>query len=203
MYKSFFGIGLTIFLSGCGNSNDSISNNSPFNELKSKIMLKDLTTGVKLDAVKLPKIYSVGKNETNYKLEYYGQKRSVKIKHNEDGIIHTVDIDLDPFEAFELKRSLEEKYKKESDQNFTFKCDVVSEKFDSIKIDNYTCSAYYGSQTLQIINKSIEDKNVPQIVVSALTRGSLILKDGVIESEGNRKKLEKIKDNNEKKKLDI
>jgi len=203
MYKSFLGIGLTIVLSGCGNSNDSISNKPPMNELKSKIMLKDLTTGIKLDAVKLSKIYSVGKNEANYKFEYYGQKRSVKIKHNEDRVIHTVDIDLDPFEAFELKRSLEEKYKKESDQSFNFKCDVLSSKFDSIKIDNYTCTAYYGSQTLQIINRSIEDKNIPQIVVSALTKGSLILKDSAIESEGNRKNLEKTKDNNEKKKLDI
>lgn len=210
MYKAFLGIGLTIVLSGCGNSNDSISNKSPINELKSKIMLKDLTTGVKLDAVKLTKIYSVGKKETNYQFEYYGQKRSVKIQHNEDRVIHTIDIDLDPFEAFELKRSLEEKYKNESDQSFNFKCDVLSSKFDVlsskfdvIKIDNYTCTAYYGSQTLQIINRSIEDKNIPQIVVSALTKGSLILRDGTIESEGNRKNLEKIKDSNEKKKLDI
>lgn len=165
----------------CGCSNSS-TETTALNELNSKISIKELTTGVKIDRLKIPRPYLVTDKKIMLDFNYFGKKRTTTIDLTSDKVIHTIEIQLDSSEAFDLARSLKEKYTNEGNKDFSFKCGNSNNDLGGIKITNYTCTAYHGSQILSIIHRSIDDRNIPFNVVSQLTHGTLLLKDTSVEA---------------------
>jgi len=179
---------LVLAISGCSNSS---TETTTLNELNSKISIKELTTGVKIDKVKIPKPYLVTNKKIMLDFNYFGKKRTTTIDLTSNKLIHTIDIQIDSSEAFDLAKSLKEKYVNEGNKDFSFKCGNSKDDLGGIKITKYTCTAYHGSQILSIIHRSIDDRNIPFNVVNQLTYGTLLLKDTSVEAEQIKNEQEK------------
>ena len=195
MQNIFLTIILVLVVSGCSNSS---TEKTTLNELNSKISIKELTTGVRIDKIKMPKPYLVTDKKIMLDFNYFGKKRTTAIDLTSNKVIHTIDIQLDSSEAFDLARSLKEKYANEGNKDFSFKCGNSNNDLGGIKITNYTCTAYHGSQILSIIHRSIDDRNIPFNVVSQLTYGTLLLKDTAVEAEQLKNEQEKRRSEHDK-----
>jgi hypothetical protein len=131
MLKIFMTTLVILAISGCNNSS---TETTIVNELNSKISIKELTTGVRIDKIKMPKPLLVTDKKIILDFNYFGKKRTTSIDLTSNKLIHTIDIQLDSSETFDLAKSLKEKYISEGNKDFSFKCGDSNDDLGGIKI---------------------------------------------------------------------
>lgn len=183
----------TLILEGCDKQPPS---NAPSvnNISDAPLSIKDLTTGVKYEKSKFPKIVTTIGNQITFDYSFFGKERLVYAEFNDQKIIYSYHILLKG-DLEDIRQAIEEKISTANGKRTQFACEMKNSSWGGVDWENKTCSIVSRTQRLLLEERKPVSQKPSSVSDSAWTdmhMGKVLLEDTELSRKAKEKTDEQI-----------